>query len=152
MNGSSRTESGQAGAEILFFTFVILLSLTLVIVNAWAVIDAKFMVTASAREGARSYVESVDQDTARADALQSSDAAIVRAGGRLDRREDTEIEGVFERCGRVTVTVHYRIPSVRVPALGFSLGTREVSSSHSEIVDPYRSGLAGEVRGDCATL
>lgn len=152
MKPSISTESGQAGAEILFFAFVILLSLTLVIVNAWAVIDAKFMVTASAREGAHAYIESVDQDTARAAALQSADAAIVRSGGRLDRRVATEVDGFFERCGRVTVTVRYRIPSVRVPAFGFSLGTREVASSHTEIVDPFRSGLAGAVGGACATL
>jgi hypothetical protein len=152
MKPSLPTESGQAGAEVLFFAFVILLSLTLVIVNAWAVIDAKFMVTGSAREGAHAYIESADQDTARSAAVRSADAAITRAGGRLDRRVATQVDGFFERCGRVTVTVRYRIPSVRVPALGFSLGTREVSSSHTEIVDPYRSGLAGEVGGDCATL
>ena len=142
-------ETGQAGAEILFFAFVILLSMTLVVANAWAVIDAKFMVTAAAREGTRTYVKAANADEALAGALGAVDASIEREGGRLNRRIPTNVVGQFGRCERVVVTVAYKIPSVRVPVLGYTFGTRRVSATHSEVVDPYRSGLDGEVGGEC---
>ena len=142
-------ETGQAGSEILFFAFVILLSMTLVVANAWAVIDAKFMVTVAAREGARSFVKAANADEGLAGALSSVDASIEREGGRLGRRIPTDVVGQFGRCERVVVTVGYKIPSVQVPVLGYTFGTRKVSATHSEVVDPYRSGLDGEVGGEC---
>ena len=84
-----------------------------------------------------------------AGALSSVDASIEREGGRLGRRIPTDVVGQFGRCERVVVTVGYKIPSVQVPVLGYTFGTRKVSATHSEVVDPYRSGLDGEVGGEC---
>lgn len=51
----------------------------------------------------------------------------------------------FRRCALNTVVVHYRVPTLTVPFLGsFGSGFIDTSGRHSEIVDPYRSGLAVE--------
>lgn len=51
----------------------------------------------------------------------------------------------FRRCALNTVVVHYRVPTLTVPFLGsFGSGFIATSGRHSEIVDPYRSGLAVE--------
>src|SRR5439155_20334481 len=51
-------ERGQAaGFEVLPFGLLVLVLGTLLVANAWEVIDAKIAVTASAREAARVFVE-----------------------------------------------------------------------------------------------
>ena len=49
--------------EVLPFGFLMFVSVTLLLANAWAVIDAKLAVSAAAREAVRAYVESDDPDT-----------------------------------------------------------------------------------------
>jgi hypothetical protein len=58
------------------------------------------------------------------------------------------VQGAIARCSRITVDVRYQVPSIRVPWVGaFGSGALEVHGSHTEIVDPFRSGLSGEA--DC---
>ena len=50
-------DRGQAGGmEVLPLGFLVLVSVTLVIANAWGVIDARMAVSAAAREAVRAYV------------------------------------------------------------------------------------------------
>ena len=57
-----RDDRGQvAGIEVLPFGFLVLVAGTLLVVNAWAVVDAKFAVDAAVREAARAYVEAPDE-------------------------------------------------------------------------------------------
>ncbi len=53
--------------------------------------------------------------------------------------------GAALRCAPVTVTVTLTVPSVRLPFDLGEIGTREVRAAHTERIDPYRSGLEGEV-------
>jgi hypothetical protein len=47
------------------------------------------------------------------------------------------------RCRPVTVTVAYDVPTIAVPWIGaFGGGLLTTKAHHTEIVDPYRSGLA----------
>jgi hypothetical protein len=143
------TESGQAGAEILFFACVVFTALTLIIVNTWATVDAKFMVTAAAREATRAYVESEGPSSARSDAQAASARVVASYSAHVDRAQAIEITGRFARCQRVTIRASYKLPALQIPLFGVSIGSRVVSSTHSEIVDPYRSGLADGVGGEC---
>lgn len=56
--------------------------------------------------------------------------------------------GAPARCARVTVEVAYPVPGIRLPFLGGWRTPIVVEGQHTEIVDPFRSGLAG--RADCA--
>ena len=133
------------GAEVLPFGLLIFVSFTLVLVNAWSVVDAKFAVDAAAREGARAYAESTatDQPGAIDDAQSAALVSLTDHGRSTERVQSIEVVGRFERCAPIEVEVVYRVPAIRVPFIGgFGSGIR-VTSNHSEIVDPYRDGVAG---------
>ena len=137
-------ERGQlGGVEVLPFGFLVFVVGTLIVVNAWGVVDAKLATEAAAREAVRVYVEAPNESVALA---RSNDAAIdaVRGHGKSVAALTLEPPpaGSFARCVRVTYEVRYRLPVVRVPWVG-SLGRGLTASArHSEVVDPYRSGLA----------
>ena len=141
---------GQAGAEILAFGFVLLLGLVLLIANVWAVIDAKSTVTAAAREGARAMVES-NAEQGLGDARRAVDAVVTGANRRLDSVTfvaEPASPGGYVRCARIRVRVSARVPSIALPHIGGLRHPFTVSSTHSELIDPFRSGLDGV--GVCA--
>lgn len=133
------------GLEALPFGVLIFVVGTLIVVNAWGVVDAKMTVATAAREAVRAYVEAPvgapAETLARTAAEQTVDAF-----GRTARDPEITLSGEFVRCSRVTATVSYRVPAVRLPWVG-GLGTLTARSTASEIVDPLRSGVEGEA--DC---
>jgi len=140
----ARDERGQVGgAEGLAFGVLVFVLGTLLVANAWGVIDAKLAATAAAREAARTYVEAASADAASGAARRASEEAIEAHGRRVERSETTLVEGRFERCERITIQVSYTVPLVAVPLLGQAGDGVTVTSRHSEVVDPYRSGLPG---------
>jgi Flp pilus assembly protein TadG len=139
-----RDDRGQVGGiEVLAFGFLVLVAGTLLMVNAWAVVDAKFAVTSAAREAARAYVEAPDETTARAAAEERAREAL-RAHGRDDASRTAVVvdapEG-FGRCRPVRVTVSYAVPALTVPFVGGFGEPFTTSATHGEVVDPYRDGL-----------
>lgn len=143
-----RGESGSAGIEVVPFGLLTFVVGALLVVNAWAVIDAKVAVSSAAREATRAYVEAPPD----ADPLDLADAAArsaVRGAGRDPQRMVlTPLEATFARCETVRFEASYQIPAIRVPWLG-GLGTFTARARHAEIVDPFRTGLARSVTG-CA--
>ena len=144
-----RGETGAGGAEVIplaLLTFVIAL---LVIVNAWSVVDADLATTSAAREGVRAFVEAPDEATGLADATAAASGAIA-GHGRSTVATTVSVAYIgdagFARCGRVTVTVRHRMPTVRIPIIGgFGHGFDAVATD-SEVIDPWRGGLDGEAR------
>mgnify|MGYP001826863351 CR=1 FL=1 len=110
--------------------------------NAWAVVDAKMATSSAARETARTFVESDGSSEA---AIAAGRAAFASSSNFSDAGLSAPtISGEFRRCGRITVTYAYDVPAINLPG-GFGWGSGfDVSASHSEIVDPFRSGLEGE--------
>lgn len=134
------------GIEVLPFGLLIFVGGALLIANAWAVVDAKLTVEASAREAGRAYAEAPD---AAAAARAADDAArdVVADAGRDPVRLDLERRGQFERCQVVEHTASYRVPAVTIPFIGgFGQGTTVVGR-HREVVDPFRAGLGAS--GGC---
>ena len=140
-----RDEWGQVGGlEGLVFGVLVFVFGTLLVGNAWAVVDAKSAASAAAREATRAFVES------------SGDAAAVEAGmqafeghGRSrDRARVVRTAGELVRCERVVFEAAYVVPLVSVPVIGGAGQGLRVSARHSEVVDPYRSGL-GPQAADC---
>jgi len=143
-----RDESGQAGIEAVPFGLLTFVIGSLVVVNAWAVIDAKIAVSSAAREATRAYVES----PADADPLERADAAAretIRGAGRDPGRLVLKpLSATFARCETVRFEAGYRLPAVRLPWLG-GIGSFTARARHAEIVDPFRTGVPRS-RGGCA--
>lgn len=145
-----RSESGQAGMEVIPFGLLTFVVGALVVANAWAVVDAKMAVSAAAREATRAFVEApVDGDPlALADAAARS--AIAGAGRDPAKLVLTPLEAVFARCETVRYEASYQVPAVRVPWVGGFGSGFTATARHAEVVDPYRSGVPRTVNG-CVT-
>lgn len=137
-------ETGAVGGfEAIPFGVLIFVLGTLLVANAWALIDAKFAVAAAAREATRAFVEA---DPA-ADPLQearTAAAATLDAYGRDPGLMELDSVGEFARCEQIRMTVTYPVPVVVLPGLTPLGEGLEATSTYSEIVDPLRSGLEGE--------
>lgn len=140
--GSARREDGAIGGiEVIPFGFLIFVVGTLIVANAWAVVDAKLAVEQAAREATRAYVEA---DAASASgAADAAGRSAIAGGGRDPSR--LRVSGgapVFERCAVATFTTSYAVPLVSLPFIGGWGGDGvTVVGRHQELVDPYRSGL-----------
>jgi hypothetical protein len=134
------------GTEALPFGILIFVIGALLIANAWAVVDAKFAVDAATREGVRAFVEAPDEHSADETARQHA-VEVMRGYGRdpslLEMDPPAYPSGSgFARCAEVTVRATYPVPAVSLPWIGGFGQAFRVSASHTEIIDPYRSGLS----------
>lgn len=143
-------ERGQiGGAEAVAFGLLILVLGVLGAASAWAVVDTKVAATSAAREAARSYVESDGSGAAWDDAADRGREAFAGHG-----RDPSAVglprpaEG-FGRCGPITVTASTTIDLPRIPGVRAAFRRVTVQASHTEVVDPYRAGLARQGRA-CA--
>lgn len=133
------------GLEIIPFGFLIFVLGAVMMINSWTVIDSWMAVSAAAREGARTYVES-DPATAWPQA-QAAVQGVMDDYGRGTRalpaaRSSTD----YNRCQVVTVTASYDIALINAPFIGSFGSFTTIDSSHSERIDPFRSGDFG---GSC---
>src|SRR5690606_14592703 len=70
-------DRGQlAGMASRVFGFLVLVVGSLVLANAWAVVDAKYAATAAAREAVRAYVEASSETQADRAALDAATSSI----------------------------------------------------------------------------
>lgn len=146
-------QRGQvAGVEGLAFGVLVFVFGLLIVVHGWAVVDARLATSAAAREATRVFVEApgaAGEADADRRAVDAGRRALLGYGRRADRAAVARVAGRLARCSRVTYEAAYRLPLVRVPVVGgWGAGVR-VTSRHSEVVDPHRSGLGGD--GDCTS-
>jgi hypothetical protein len=139
----ARDERGQAaGLEAVTFGLLLFVGGSLLVANAWGVVDAKLAASAAAREAARAYVEA---SAGPEGAARRAAADAVAGQGRNPARLTLRTEGLFARCARVTAEARYPVPVVVIPWVGsFGQGIT-VRARHSEVVDPYRSDGPGSV-------
>ncbi|HEX5365982.1 MAG TPA: hemolysin family protein [Acidimicrobiales bacterium] len=143
------------GVEALPFGLLVFVVGTLLVANAWAVVDAKLAVDAAARQATRAYVEAEVPDGDGADGAEATAVAAglaaLDAHGRDPAKAWVGLGGLegsggqqgFSRCARATFVARYEVPALTLPWIGgFGRGI-DVTSRHSEIVDPYRSGVPG---------
>jgi hypothetical protein len=131
------------GFEGLLFGFLIFVVGTLIVAHAWAVVDTKFAVVEAAKQAARTYVEAPSAALAGPEAQQAADQALAGYGRDPERASVSLESGAFGRCQRITIAVSYPAPVLELPVVG-RVGTgRSVRADHSELVDPYRTGLPG---------
>ncbi|MBW3613969.1 MAG: hypothetical protein KY439_01485 [Actinobacteria bacterium] len=139
------SEAGQVGGlEGIVFGVLVFVVGTLVVANAWGVLDAKLAASAAAREGARAFVESQGPtaDDALREAQLAASETIAGYGRDPEKMQfSTEEDPQLLRCARVTVRVEYPVPLINLPVLGRHGTGFTARARHSEIVDPFRSGL-----------
>jgi hypothetical protein len=145
-----RDDRGFAGGiEALPFGVLIFVVGSLLVTNAWAVIDAKVAVTAASREATRAYVESPDGWSAPV-AAQIAMTQAMAGHGRDPARSSMHVEHAagapFERCVLVSIEVRHPVPALSLPFIGGYGQGFEVTSTHSEVIDPFRDGLSGDGR------
>lgn len=136
----SRDESGQALVEAALAIPVLLL-LVFGVVAVGRVTEAKVAVQAAARESSRALAVAPSEEQGIADALAAAEAVATGyglGGGQLTIEVDS---GGFARGATVTSEVRYSVSLSDLPLLSFM--DVEVSASHSERVDIYRSREAG---------
>ena len=161
----------SAGAETLVFGVLVFVVGSIIALNGWAVLDAHFAVNAAAREATRSIVEGgavdrasmVGADGGRIDSGVVHEVAVATMAGHgkdpahLPQPTDfvvaladdpwTSSSDTPQRCARVTVEVSYPVQGIRLPIIGGWQTPITAQGQHTEIIDPFRSGLAG--RADC---
>jgi hypothetical protein len=147
VSGLLRDEGGFVGGfEVLPFGFLVFVVGTALLVNAWGIIDAKLVASAAAREAARAFVESDGPGTGAALAEAHGAATDTIEGHKANPGPWTmAAEGPAElrRCARVTFVVTYEVPTFQLPWIGgFGGSVITATGRHSEVVDPYRDGLA----------
>jgi hypothetical protein len=82
---ASRDDRGQVGGiEALPFGLLVFVVGSLLVANAWAVIDAKIAVDAAARQAARAYAEAELPAEAERDAVAAGLAALQAHGRNPD--------------------------------------------------------------------
>lgn len=142
-----RDDRGAVGGmEMLPLGFLVMVVGTLMMLNAWTVVDSWMAVSSAAREGARVYVESDP-----ADAWPNASARIAEVmddygrGERAIAPDPPEIEA-FARCEVVTVTAGYDLAFITLPFVGGFGSLDTIEARHSERIDPWR---AGEFEGGC---
>jgi hypothetical protein len=135
------------GIEALPFSVLVFVFGSLLLVNAWGVIDAKFAVSSASREASRTYAESTGPASGDR-AARDVAAEVIRNYGRdPDRLELEGPHGELARCGVVGYTASYPVPAIRIPVLG-GFGTAfEVRSTHATRVDALGAGLPAN--GSC---
>lgn len=146
--GGPSTCSGERGVvgglEALPFAVLVFVGGSLLLLNAWGVIDARFAVTSAAREATRSYAEAADPATGHQSAHRTAREAMASAGRDPERLRLDGPDGTFARCARVSYTASYPVPAVRLPFVGGLGSGFTVSATHTERIDDLRSGLPGE--------
>lgn len=142
--GRGRGDDGFAGGfEGLLFGILFFVFGTLLVGYAWGIVDTKAATEQAARQAVRTYVEAPDPSAAAAEAQQAADDALSGYGRNPSRAGVALVSGSFARCARVTIAVIYPAPLVELPILGRLGEGQQVRSQHSELVDPFRSGLGG---------
>ena len=138
-------ELGQVGGvEGVIFGVLVFVLGTLIVANAWAVVDVKGAASAAAREATRAFVESSapSADAALAEADAVARETIEGYGRDPDKLVVVAEEASLRRCGRVTIRTEYPVPLVSLPILGRHGHGFTAVGRHSELVDPFRAGLA----------
>ena len=145
MTNRWRDQRGQAGGvEAIAFGLLLFVVGTLIVANAWGVVDAKFATEGAAREAARAYVETGTTPEEAADpAGHAADAALTSLGRPGRVKVELGDDG-YKRCARVTVRVTTSVPLLRLPFVRRGTGHVDVTGSDTRVIDPYRTGLADE--------
>ena len=150
MSAPHAVNDGQGGfaggIEVIPFAVLVFVLATVLMVNAWAVVDAKLAVEAAAREATRTYVETravAQAESASTEAARRAFESTGRSAVGLHIRH-TATEHV--RCSSVQFEVSYVVRAVRLPIIHGLSHDITVVGRHREIIDPFAAGFGTDNR------
>lgn len=135
-----------AGLEGVMFGVLVLVVGAVVVVNAWAVLQARRTLDGAAREYLRAYTESDDPAGAAAAGRDALDSVLLGESRRGPRTPVVRVEGPdpnrFGPCEEATVRLSTVVPAARLPFIG-AFGSTTVVVTHTDLVDPHREIRVG---------
>ena len=138
-----RDERGVvAGLEGLVFGVLVLMAGTVLVVDAWSVLDTRSSLDGAAREYLRAYTEAADPRTAADEGDRAARGALDGRGTVPAVRITAPDPGRFGPCARAEVELAATVPAVRLPFVG-DFGTTEIRVRHAELVDAHREVSTG---------
>lgn len=153
-----RSEDGLlGGVDALAFGALVFIAGTILVLNAWSVVDARMAVGAAAREAVRTIVEDTSGDLAGGQAQiadleqrarDNAATAMTQHGKDVDAQPlAVAFEPLDEnlRCATVRVAVTWKAPAIALPFVGVFRDGIDVTIEHQGRIDPFRAGVAGEV-------
>lgn len=143
MTGRRSERAAVAGLEGVMFAVLVLVTGTLVVTNAWSVLQSRRTLDGAAREYLRAYTQADGPGPA---ALAARSAMIDSLSGEGVPIGSVSFEGPdptgFGPCASATVTLSRTVPALRLPFVGRISSTR-VSVTHTELVDAHREMSEG---------
>lgn len=130
-----RSERGFVTTEfVLSIAFLILpVSLLVLTLPVWA--ERQSMTRVSAREASRAYVVTADQNAAQEAVFEIADNQGVGRGNVT-----VTFDGNPREAGAIVrATVTTKVPALKIPLLNAQMAEFELTDSHAEVVDLYRS-------------
>lgn len=140
-----------AGLEALAFGVLVFVVGTLVVVNAWAVVDARFATAAAAREAVRAVVEAPEVGLTGAELEERARTAAAQALAAHGYPGPPVLSGPpvsQTRCATIEITAELEIVPTVLPWVTQPLSYR-VTSTYAEVLDPFRAGLDGDGVTSC---
>jgi hypothetical protein len=138
-----------AGLEGLAFGVLVLLTGTLLIVNAWAVVDTRIALDAAAEEYLRAYTEAGDARAAAAAGEEAARSSLAARGVATPVLITAPDPAAFGPCTSAHVEIEATVPAARLPFVG-GLGTTHLHVRHDELVDAHREVVGGDDLADTA--
>ncbi len=130
-----------AGLEGVMFGVLVLVVGTIVVVNAWGVLQTRRTLDGAAREYLRAYTEGDDPVDAAQKAQHSLTAVLDGEQRRGGRTPPVHVEGPdparFGPCAEASVHLSTVVPAARIPFVGAFRSTT-VEVTQTDLVDPHR--------------
>lgn len=141
VRGSER--GAVAGLEGVMFGLLVLLAGTVLVVNAWSVLQTRRTLDGAAREYLRAYTQADSPAQARLAANLALDEVLRGERGRgTDITVTAPDPALFGPCASASVTLATTVPAARLPFVG-TMASTEVVVDHTELVDAHREMTTG---------
>ncbi len=161
--GNGSEDGFLGGLDALAFGSLVFVTGTLLVLNAWSVVDTRMAVGAAAREAAgrvaavevAAYAQHLPQREEAREELARDARRLAMQALAQHGRDVSEVDPLTvvtfsdlppaPRCAFVEATVTFDAPTIGLPFIGaFGGGGIPVSVTHRERIDPFRAGLPGE--------
>ena len=133
-----------AGAEALALGSIVLVVATLLVVNAWAVLDTRTALESATREYLRAYTEADSPGAAAHDGERSARTVLDERPALADIVQLSPPDpGAFGPCAPAMVTMSAEVPAVRIPFIVDGWGRHIVTVRAVELIDAHQEMTRG---------
>ncbi len=140
-----------AGLEGLMLGVLVLVAGTVLVANAWSVLEVRRSLDGAGREYLRAYTQAASPTDALASGRRALHDVLDGERGSMAGVEVTEPDpSWFGPCASATVTLSATVPAARLPFIG-TIASTTVEVTHTELVDAHREVASGPAHDPEAT-